>query len=391
MPTNRLPFLVLAAFVFVVSGGLTLGAEAAYWAGSAVRVHEVPTTATVVQHAIHAVLAAWGMVLVWGKSPLRQHRILLLGSDARAVALCNAIREHGQRRFLVAGFFDPTARSRRQLDLPVRGQREALPEVVRQHRVRQVVMTRPCAHSTLPMGDLLGCRKTGTEIVDYHEFHEILYRKLPLTALFACHRVFASGCHTGWITRAVKRAWELALTVILLALCSPLFAAVAFAIKLESRGPIFYRQERLGLHGRCYPVWKFRSMYANAEKNGPRLATENDGRITRVGYWLRRLRIDELPQLFNVLTGDMSVIGPRPERACFAHALENDIPFYADRTAVKPGITGWAQVNADYATTLDEHRQKLEYDLYYIKNRSFWLDLQILFTTVGVVLCGRGR
>jgi exopolysaccharide biosynthesis polyprenyl glycosylphosphotransferase len=391
MVMDRAPWLTLLVVAVVINAWLSLGAEAIGWASTGVLVDEVASTTSILQHAINAVLLAWGVVLAWGQGGLRQRRIVLLGSDADAVALFNAIREQGRRRFQIAGFFDPSARSGRQLDLPVWGQDETLTEVVRQHRVRQVVVTRPCAHSALPMQDLLGCRMAGAQVVDYHEFHETLYRRLPLTGLLACHLVFANGFRKGWTARAVKRTWELILTVVLVPLCLPLFAAVALAIKLESRGPVFYRQERLGMNGRPYTVWKFRSMYADAEKDGPRLAVENDERITRVGNWLRRLRIDELPQLINVLAGDMSLIGPRPERACFAHELENEIPFYAYRTAVKPGITGWAQVNADYAMTLDEHRQKLEYDLYYIKNFGLWLDLKILIATIGVVLCGRGR
>ncbi|HEX9592748.1 MAG TPA: exopolysaccharide biosynthesis polyprenyl glycosylphosphotransferase [bacterium] len=388
---DRVPFLALLVVAIVVNGWLSLGAEAVGWSGTGALVNEVSTTTSVLQYAINAVLVTWGVVLAWGQGRLRQRRILLLGSDADAVALFNAVREHGRRRFQVAGFFDPTARSSRQLDLPVWGQAESLTQVVRQQRVRQVVVTRPCVHSALPMTELLGCRMGGTQVVDYHEFHETLYRRLPLTGLLACHLVFANGFHKGWTTRVVKRAWELLVTALLLPLCLPLFAVVAIAIKLESPGPVFYRQERLGINGRPYTVWKFRSMYADAEKDGPRLAVENDHRITRVGYWLRRLRIDELPQLLNVLAGHMSLIGPRPERSCFAEELVSEIPFYAYRTAVKPGITGWAQVNADYAMTLDEHREKLEYDLYYIKNFGFWLDLKILVATVGVVLCGRGR
>ena len=382
---------MLLVVAVVVNVWLSLGTVALGWTGTGALVNEMPTGTSAFQYLINGVLVAWGVVLAWGQGGLRQRRILLLGSDADAVALFNATRERGRRRFRVVGFFDPTVHYSHQLDLPVWGRGKSLTEVVREQRVRQVVITHACAPSTLPMVDLVGCRVTGTQVVDYHAFHETLYRRLPLTGLLACHLVFANGFRNGWTTRAVKRTWELLLTAILLPLCLPVFAVVALAIKLESRGPVFYRQERLGINGRPYTVWKFRSMYADAEKDGPRLAEENDNRITRVGNWLRRLRIDELPQLFNVLAGDMSLIGPRPERAYFAEELENEIPFYAYRTAVKPGITGWAQVNADYAMTLDEHREKLEYDLYYIKNLSFWLDLRILFATIGVVLCGRGR
>jgi sugar transferase (PEP-CTERM system associated) len=389
---KRVLLIALLVTAGAVNGWLILRAEAAGWANTSVLVDEVPGARSFLQYLFNAVLLGWGMVLAWGKGGLRTpRRILLLGTDADAVNLYNTIQESGRRCFAVAGFFDTESLVSRRFGLPVWGKDDRLSEVVRKHRIRQVVVTRPCAHTALPMEDLLGCRISGARVVDFHAFHESLHGRLPLTSLLVCHLVFADGFEKGRIAQQLKRLWELALALVLLPLCLPLFAVVALAIKLDSRGPVFYRQERLGYGGQLYTVWKFRSMHRDAEKDGPRLAEKDDDRITRVGYWLRRLRIDELPQLFNVLAGDMSLIGPRPERPCFAEELETQIPFYHYRTAVRPGITGWAQVNADYALTLDEHREKLEYDLYYIKNLSLWLDLKILVATIGVVLCGRGR
>jgi len=389
---KRMPLIALLVIGAAVNGWLILRAEAAGWSNAGVLVDEVPGAHSLLQYLFNLLLLGWGMVLAWGKGGLRpRHRILLLGTDADAVNLYHTIQESGRRRFAVAGFFDTEASISRQLDLPVWGNGDRLSQVVRKNRIRQVVVTRPCAHSALPMEELLGCRMNGAQVVDFHAFHERLHGRLPLTSLLACHLVFADGFEKGWVTHQIKRAWELVLTLLFLPLGLPLFVVVAIAIKLDSPGSVFYRQERLGHGGKRYTVWKFRSMHIDAEKDGPRLAEKDDDRITRVGYWLRRLRIDELPQLFNVVTGDMSLIGPRPERPCFAEELETQIPFYHYRTAVRPGITGWAQVKADYALTLDEHREKLEYDLYYIKNLSLWLDLKILIATIGVVLCGRGR
>jgi len=389
---NRVLMIALLVIAGAVNGWLILRAEAAGWSNAGVLVDDVPGAHSVLQYIFNALLFSWGMVLAWGKGGLRpRHRILLLGTDADAINLYHTIQKSGRRRFAVTGFFDPEASISRQFDLPVWGNGDRLSQVVRTNQIRQVVVTRPCAHTALPMDELLGCRIGGAQVVDFHAFHERLHGRLPLTSLLACHLVFADGFEKGWVTHQVKRAWELILTLLFLPIGLPLFAVVAIAIKLDSPGSIFYRQERLGYGGRRYTVWKFRSMHLDAEKDGPRLAEKDDDRITRVGYWLRRLRIDELPQLFNVLAGDMSLIGPRPERPCFAEELETEIPFYRYRTAVRPGITGWAQVNADYALTLDEHREKLEYDLYYIKNLSLWLDLKILIATIGVVLCGRGR
>ena len=389
---KRVPLIALLVIAAAVNGWLILRAEAAGWSNAGVLVDDVPGARSLLQYIFNVLLLGWGMVLAWGRGGLRpRHRILLLGTDADAVDLYNTIQTSGRRRFTVAGFFDTETLVSRRFGLPVWGNGDCLSQVVRQHRIRQVVVTRPCAHTALPMEELLGCRLSGAQVVDFHAFHERLHGRLPLTSLLACHLVFAKGFEKGWVTHQVKRAWELILTLLFLPIGLPLFAVVAIAIKLDSPGSVFYRQERLGYGGRRYTVWKFRSMHLDAEKDGPRLAEKDDDRITRVGYWLRRLRIDELPQLFNVLAGDMSLIGPRPERPCFAEELETQIPFYGYRTAVRPGITGWAQVNADYALSLDEHREKLEYDLYYLKNLSLWLDLKILVATIGVVLCGRGR
>jgi exopolysaccharide biosynthesis polyprenyl glycosylphosphotransferase len=165
----------------------------------------------------------------------------------------------------------------------------------------------------------------------------------------------------------------------------------ALAVKLESPGPILYRQERVGLNGKTFNVVKFRSMRTDAEKDGvPRWATAGDSRVTRVGRIIRKLRIDELPQLFSVLSGDMSLVGPRPERPYFVEQLVQDIPFYAVRHSVKPGVTGWAQVSYQYGASREDTIEKLQYDLYYVKNHSLFLDLVVLFETVGVVLTGKG-
>jgi exopolysaccharide biosynthesis polyprenyl glycosylphosphotransferase len=171
----------------------------------------------------------------------------------------------------------------------------------------------------------------------------------------------------------------------------PLFALIALAIKLESRGSIFYRQERVGEAGKIFRLLKFRTMYERAEEeSGPIWATANDPRVTRIGHFLRRARLDEFPQIVNVLKGDMSFVGPRPERPHFVAMLQERIPYYSQRLTVRPGITGWAQIRYPYGSSVNDAAQKLEYDLYYVKNMSIFLDLLILFNTVQVVLFGRG-
>jgi exopolysaccharide biosynthesis polyprenyl glycosylphosphotransferase len=185
----------------------------------------------------------------------------------------------------------------------------------------------------------------------------------------------------------IKRVFEIVFSIVFLIVTFPVLLLIAIAIKLESKGPIFYRQERLGLHGKTFYVLKLRSMRTDAEKNGPQWAEKNDPRVTRVGRFIRKTRIDELPQLINILRGDMSLIGPRPERPCFTEQFAREIPGFKNRLTVKPGLTGWAQVNGGYEAT---PREKFEMDMYYIRNQSLALDMKILLRTVWVVLSGSG-
>jgi exopolysaccharide biosynthesis polyprenyl glycosylphosphotransferase len=188
-----------------------------------------------------------------------------------------------------------------------------------------------------------------------------------------------------------KRCFDIGFALALLLFTLPLMAATALLIVLDSKGPVFYKQERVGLNGRPFSVIKFRSMHTDAEKDGaPQWAARRDARVTRVGALIRKLRIDELPQLLNVLRGEMSLVGPRPERPCFVDEFTKQIPFYAERHCVKPGITGWAQVNYPYGASLEDARNKLAYDLYYVKNRGLFLDLIVVFQTVRVILFADG-
>jgi len=193
--------------------------------------------------------------------------------------------------------------------------------------------------------------------------------------------------NNGFYYEFIKRIIDVILAFIGLIVASPIMAIISIAIKLESRGPVFYCQERVGKNGRVYTMYKLRSMYENAEENGAQWAEEDDPRVTKVGKFIRRTRLDELPQLFNVLKGDMSLVGPRPERPIFTYQFNEQIPGFINRLQVKPGLTGWAQVNGGYKLTPAE---KLEYDLYYIENRTIWLDIKIMLKTIMVVLTGKG-
>ena len=203
--------------------------------------------------------------------------------------------------------------------------------------------------------------------------------------------IFGDGFNQGLFRTAVKRVFDILSALVLLVLAAPIMLVAAIVIKLDSRGPIFYRQERVGLNGSTFPVTKFRSMREDAEKDGkPRWASVQDDRVTKVGHFMRRTRIDELPQLINVLKGEMSMVGPRPERPYFVEQLTQQIPYFAVRQSVKPGVTGWAQVRYQYGATVEDSIEKLQYDLYYVKNHTLFLDIVVLFETVAVVITGKG-
>lgn len=240
---------------------------------------------------------------------------------------------------------------------------------------------------------LMQLRLIGVPVYRLPDFYELLWQKLPSILLQDSCLAFDDGFHllTNRANLRLKRLIDLCAASLLLLVLSPVMAVTALAIRLESPGPIFYSQLRNGQNAKPIRVYKFRSMYQDAEKQGAQWAQERDPRITRVGYWLRLVRIDELPQLWNVLQGDMSLIGPRPERPEFDGMLAAEIPHYMLRYLVKPGITGWAQVCYPYGASLEDAYEKLSYDLYYIKNYSIWLDFAIALKTVQVVLLGKGR
>jgi sugar transferase (PEP-CTERM system associated) len=242
----------------------------------------------------------------------------------------------------------------------------------------------------MPLRELLDCKLYGVRVLDLATHFEQFIGQIRLDSLKASYLIFGSGFRQTFMRNAVKRMFDLVCSIILLTLAAPLMAVAAIAIVIESGFPVFYRQERVGLDGKPFNVIKFRSMRTDAEKDGPKWATSGDSRVTRVGRIIRKLRIDELPQLISVLKGDMSLVGPRPERQHFIDKLTPVIPFYMVRHSVKPGVTGWAQVRYPYGASIEDAAQKLQYDLYYVKNHTLFLDMVILFETVGVVLSGKG-
>ncbi|MBU5613482.1 TIGR03013 family XrtA/PEP-CTERM system glycosyltransferase [Geomonas azotofigens] len=260
-----------------------------------------------------------------------------------------------------------------------------------EHKASTIVVALAERRGVLPLQEMMRCKLNGVEVLDAPAFYEMIQGKLLLEEMTPSFIIFSSGFHRSAFAKVYKPAMDVILSLTGLILAAPLFPFVALAIKLDSPGPLFFKQVRVGKGERNFTLYKFRSMRVDAEREGAVWAARNDARITRVGSFLRNSRIDELPQLYNVLKGDMSFIGPRPERPEFVEDLKRDIYYYSKRHTIKPGLTGWAQVRYPYGATVQDAMEKLRYDLYYIKNLSFLLDMEILFETVKVVLFGRGR
>jgi sugar transferase (PEP-CTERM system associated) len=232
----------------------------------------------------------------------------------------------------------------------------------------------------------------GIPVLDLAGYTEQTRHEVPIDSLKSSWLVYGHGFVQGPVRRAVKRAFDIVSSTLLLVLASPVMLVTAILIALESPGPVLYRQLRVGLGGRTFHCTKFRSMRSDAEKDGvARWATKNDPRITRVGAFIRKMRIDELPQLWSVLKGEMSLVGPRPERPAFVEDLKKQIPFYEIRHTVKPGITGWAQVRFQYGESMEDAKRKHQFDLYYVKNNSILLDLLVLIETVSVIAFREGQ
>ena len=278
----------------------------------------------------------------------------------------------------------------RKLTIPIISPAATL-QLVKKERISRILIAGPVSGQNFPAKDLLTLRVNGIPVEDCHTFYERLTSKILITDLRPSWILLSRGFQrTAWVM-AAKKALDVLVASVGLFLAAPIALVTAIAIKLDSRGPIIYCQERVGFDEIPFMLYKFRSMYCNAEEaTGPQWAAKNDPRVTRIGRILRTLRIDELPQLVNVLMGDMSLVGPRPERSFFVSQLKEEIPYYYLRFTVKPGITGWAQISYGYADDETDAVQKLEYDLYYTKHMSPMFDLQILFETVKVVLLGRG-
>ncbi len=319
-------------------------------------------------------------------------RLLILGTGKLAVDLCRIISSRNWWSSHIVGFLDGKAsRVGEQLvKAGIIGTYDQLAQLVEEHRVDTIVVCLEDRRAILPVQSLLDCKAIGLDVVDGHHLFEEASGRLSIDSLRPSALIFSTGFRRRLTSLVSKRLLDVVVSVAGLVALIPLFALVAAVIRLDSSGPVFYRQIRVGLRGRPYMIWKFRSMRQDAEKAGPRWAQANDPRVSRVGWWLRKTRIDEFPQLINVLRGEMSLVGPRPERPVFVQDLRIVIPYYDIRHTVRPGVTGWAQVKFRYGASQEDSHTKLQYDLYYVKNLSFLLDLKILAHTIRVMMLGEG-
>ena len=322
-----------------------------------------------------------------------KRRVLIYGSGRRAGSIARLRRRSDRRGFMVVGYVP--AEGDEETDVP---ELEKLPTTVdlmtlcEKHRVDEIVVAMDDRRRRFPMDQLLECRLEGVEILELVSFLERETGKVRLDLLNPSWMIFSEGFGRGRIHDTLERAFDILASLLLLVVAAPLMVLTALAIKI-SEGPkatIFYRQVRVGQYGRPFRLLKFRSMREDAEKNGAQWATKNDSRVTAIGAFTRLTRIDELPQILNVLRGEMSFVGPRPERPEFVEQLEERIPYYRERHTIKPGITGWAQLCYPYGSSEQDATEKLQYDLFYVKNHSLLFYLAILVQTVEVIVWRKG-
>jgi len=349
-------------------------------------------------HALYAMLIALlGLALVrlllgsmFGGEVFRR-RIIVLGAGDRADRIRKLERRPGAS-FLVVGYIGMRDNEVAVAEAINRNAINHLSDYVIRLGASEVVLAMEERRNSVPMGDLLRIKTTGVNVSDFSTFLERETGRVDLDSVNPSWLIFSDGFLAGRrLSGLAKRLFDVSASLLLLALTGPLILLGAILVKIDSAGPAFYRQRRVGLFGQEFWIIKLRTMRVDAERDGKAVwAEKNDPRVTRLGHWLRKLRIDELPQTWVVLKGHMSFVGPRPERQEFVENLEKELRYYAERHMVKPGITGWAQINYPYGASMEDARHKLEYDLYYAKNYTPFLDLLILLQTVRVILWPEG-
>lgn len=319
-------------------------------------------------------------------------RVLVVGTGATGISAVREILARPELNLKVEGFLDESGENvgKSLVNPGIIGAVKEVQSITIGRRIDQIIVSLTERRGNMPVAQLLQLKFAGVGMEDAHSFMERITGRIYLDQLSPSWLILSAGFWKSAFYYAVKHAFDIIIALVVLILSLPFMLLTAAAIWLETGSPVLFRQERIGLRGHPFTILKFRSMFLNAEEAGPAWAGHDDNRITRVGRFIRKCRLDELPQLFNVLKGEMSLVGPRPERPHFYELLAQNIPFFALRYSVRPGITGWAQVKFQYGASLEESKTKLEYDFFYIKHMSVVLDLAILFETVKVMFSGRG-
>jgi sugar transferase (PEP-CTERM system associated) len=316
--------------------------------------------------------------------------VVVYGAGKRAGTLLELRRRSDQRGFNLLAFMPVPGETHLVTDPRVDCNATGVEELVRKYDADEVVVAMDDRRRNFPIRELLDCKLSGIHVVDALTFLERESGKVKIDLLDPSWLIFSEGFTQRTKSGNLLRVFDIAVSILVLLVAWPFMILTALAILLEDGRPVLYRQVRVGLMGKEFELLKFRSMTKNAEQGGARWAERNDSRVTRVGSLIRKLRLDELPQLFNVLKGDMRLIGPRPERPEFVRVLCERIPYYHERHCVKPGLTGWAQLSYPYGSSEKDALEKLQFDLYYVKNQSLLFDLMILLQTVEVVIWGKG-
>jgi sugar transferase (PEP-CTERM system associated) len=373
---------------------LLVSVSATYWREA---LEELPDSASFPWKATLIWLACIsitrGIFLVTLGRGLLKRRVVVLGSGGQAARIATLANGGGGEHFRPTSFIavpGELSRVRSEFIDWAAAEPDALTDIVYRFGASEIVVATD-ERRGLPVAQLLHCKLAGIRVIDFLDFWERETRTIDLEALRPSWLFYSDGFRSGPFDAFLKRGFDITVSLCVLLVTLPLLVTTACLIKLESPGPVLYRQPRVGLRGEVFTILKFRSMRVDAETDGrPRWASEKDPRVTRIGAVIRKLRIDELAQIFNVLRGDMSFVGPRPERPYFVEELSQAIKYYSERHWVRPGITGWAQINYSYGASIDDARIKLTYDLYYVKNRSIFLDFVILLQTARVIFWNNG-
>lgn len=339
-------------------------------------------------------LLPWRLFYSWFMHLVKyKERVLILGSGKLARNIAREIIKDKDLALHILGFIsnDPKLKGVSLVNPKVIGDLNTLTKIVDEGNIDKIIVAVEDRRGNIPLDALLRYKSYGIKIEDGVSFYEKVTNKLLVEYINPSNLIFCDGFKVSNITMLLKRSYDTILSLIGLITTAPLFPVISLFIKLESKGPIFFKQERVGRNEKSFYIYKFRSMKNNAEKKtGPIMSFKNDNRVTRIGKILRKTRLDELPQLWNVLKGDMSFVGPRPERPMFVEQFKKHIPFYTQRFSLRPGITGWAQIRCNYASTIEQSLDKLRYELYYMKNFSLLFDLTIILRTIKVIVFARG-